>query len=161
MQAAMTGHLVLSTLHTNDAPSTLWRLKEMGIPAYLISCTVVGVLAQRLVRLLCTACRQAYRVPARVLRMLPGAGQAAETVTLYRPAGCSRCSGSGYRGRQGVFELLVMSEEIRQTLRADGNLQDLRRVLEAADFRNLRREGLELVAQGRTTVEEVFRISAD
>jgi type II secretory ATPase GspE/PulE/Tfp pilus assembly ATPase PilB-like protein len=161
MTAAMTGHLVLSSLHTNDAPSAVGRLIDMGIEPYLISTTLAGVLAQRLVRLLCPRCKEEYRPPLRALKnMFPGRADL-EKVAFFRPKGCPHCRGTGYDGRQGIFELLTMSDEVKKSIHDGDHLQGIRAVLRAQGLKSLRESGLELVFQGLTTVEEVARVTVD
>ncbi|PIU19868.1 MAG: hypothetical protein COT18_05255, partial [Elusimicrobia bacterium CG08_land_8_20_14_0_20_59_10] len=161
MTAAMTGHLVLSSLHTNDAPSAVGRLIDMGIEPYLIATTFAGVLAQRLVRLLCPRCKEEYRPPLRALKnMFPGRGNL-EKAVFYRPKGCDHCRGTGYTGRQGIFELLVMNEEIKQRIHDGDNLGGIRRAMQAQGMKSLSESGIELVFGGLTTVEEVSRVAVE
>lgn len=161
MTAAMTGHLVLSTLHTNDAPSALGRMLDMGIEPYLMSSTVVGILAQRLLRLLCPDCREKYQPPLRALKnMFPGR-QGLEKAVFYRAKGCDRCNGSGYLGRRGIFELLAMTEELKRIIHGGAGLESIRKELAVQGFKTLRESGMELVFQGLTTVEEVARVAAE
>ena len=161
MTAAMTGHLVLSTLHTNDAASAVGRLIDMGIEPYLISSTLAGVLAQRLVRLLCPRCKEEYRPPARALKkMFPGR-EGLDTAVFFRPKGCEHCRGTGYAGRRGIFELLVMNDEVKEHIHDGDHLQGIRRVLKGQGFRTLGESGMELVFSGLTTVEEVSRVAVD
>ncbi len=136
-QAALTGHLVLSTLHTNDAPGAITRLLDLGIPAYLVASTVEAVLAQRLVRVLCTECR----------RLDPPAA-----------VGCPVCRGTGYRGRLGLFELLVMTDEVRAALMDERSATSLRELAIKQGMRTLREDGLRQVELGRTTLAEVLRV---
>jgi len=161
MTAAMTGHLVLSSLHTNDAPSAVGRLIDMGIEPYLIATTFAGVLAQRLVRLLCPRCKEEYRPPLRALKnMFPGRGNL-EKAVFYRPKGCDHCRGTGYTGRQGIFELLVMNEEIKQRIHDGDNMGGIRRAMQAQGMKSLSESGIELVFGGLTTVEEVSRVAVE
>ena len=158
IQAALTGHLVFSTLHTNDAPSAITRLVDLGVPPYLISATVIGVLAQRLTRSLCPECRQPD--PA----MTPEALQQAAApwtlngpVQAWRAVGCEACRHTGYRGRTALYELMEMGEPLRATMQPQLDESGLRREALKAGLRPLRRVGVEQVAQGRTTLEEVLR----
>jgi len=161
MTAAMTGHLVLSTLHTNDAPSALGRLLDMGIESYLMAATVIGILAQRLLRVLCPDCKEKYQPPLRALKnMFPGR-QNLESAVFCRAKGCPRCQGTGYLGRHGIFELLVMSDELKQLIHEGQNLEGIRKILAAQGLRSLRESGMELVFKGLTTVEEVARVVVD
>lgn len=161
MKSAMTGHLVFSTLHTNDAPSTLGRLKDMGIDTYLINSTILGILAQRLVRVLCKECKQAYRPPARLLQTLFPKKFDLDKATFFRRIGCERCQGSGYYGRCGIYELMIMNEDIKTALTNNASLFELREKARAAGLKTLRETGLSLVCQGLTTVEEVFRCTME
>lgn len=157
MKAALTGHLVLSTLHTNDAPSSLTRMVDMGIEPYLISSTVVGVLAQRLVRVLCASCKEGYRPPERVLRRMFPNEVDYSNIVFYRAVGCDKCHGTGHWGRQGIFELMTVTEEVRQWLQHGGSMAQANELLNAQGSKNLRHSGMELVRKGLTTVEEVLR----
>lgn len=161
MTAAMTGHLVLSSLHTNDAPSAVGRLIDMGIEPYLIATTFAGVLAQRLVRLLCPRCKEEYRPPLRALKnMFPGRTELDKAV-FYRPKGCDSCRGTGYAGRHGIFELLIMNDEIKQRIHDGDNLGGIRKAMQAQGMKSLSESGIELVFQGLTTVEEVSRVAVE
>ena len=161
MTAAMTGHLVLSSLHTNDAPSAVGRLIDMGIEPYLIATTFAGVLAQRLVRLRCPRCKEEYRPPLRALKnMFPGRAGLDKAV-FYRPRGCDNCRGTGYAGRQGIFELLVMNDEIKQRIHDGDNLGGIRKAMQAQGMKSLSESGIELVFRGLTTVEEVSRVAVE
>ncbi|OGR97164.1 MAG: hypothetical protein A2902_03510 [Elusimicrobia bacterium RIFCSPLOWO2_01_FULL_64_13] len=162
MKASLTGHLVLSTLHTNDALGTLLRLRDMGIESYLITSTVIGVLAQRLVRVICPACREPYRVPQKALKHLfPGAENQSKEAALYRAKGCEKCHFTGYHGRMGIFELLVMTEDLKQLIHSKSSLDGSEDAVCRAVLKTLRESGLDLVRQGVTTVEEVFRTTAE
>jgi general secretion pathway protein E len=160
MKSSLTGHLVLSTLHTNDALSTLFRLKDMGIEPYLISSTVIGILAQRLVRILCEDCKEPYRPPARALKLLfqkTSAVSVSPDMVLYRVKGCQKCQFSGYHGRKGIFELLVMNDELKQIIQSGSN----EAIKGSWVPKTLRDSGLELVKEGLTTVEEVYRTTVE
>jgi len=161
MKSAMTGHLVMSTLHTNDAPSTLERLKDMGVEPYMIASTVIGVLAQRLVRLLCPHCKQGYHPPARSLNNLFSDGKDIGNVTLYRASGCSQCQGFGYRMRKGIFEFLQMSEELKHSINNGADSEEFKKIALSQGLKTLRMGGLDLVLSGLTTIEEVFRVTVD
>ena len=155
--AALTGHLVLSTLHTNDAATALTRLVDLGIESYLVASTVEAVLAQRLVRKLCEACRQpaAMTDEQRTALQLP----AGENITVFKGAGCAACRGTGYRGRTGIYELLVMDEEMRTALHTDPSAGRLARMAVAKGMRLLRADGVRLIREGMTTPEEVLRVA--
>ncbi len=153
-QAALTGHLVFSTLHTNDAPSAITRLVNIGIEPYLVAATIRGVLAQRLVRKICPHCNEPYE-PDPILRAtveeLAGSFE-----QLYRGRGCSRCRSTGFAGRIGVFELLIPDDEILTAIGNGASLQELREILHNSGFVTLRADGMEKARSGLTTAEEVF-----
>jgi general secretion pathway protein E len=155
IQASLTGHLVFSTLHTNDAPSALTRLVDMGIEPYLLSSSVVGVVAQRLVRLICPHCKEVYDAPSAELQELG----LHEDSKLYHGAGCSECFGSGYKGRCGIYELMMVTNPVKRQLLKSADAVELRRVALAHGMTPLRTEGAELVRQGLTTVAEILRVS--
>ncbi|MDP2762229.1 MAG: GspE/PulE family protein [Sideroxyarcus sp.] len=162
IQAALTGHLVLSTLHTNDAPSAITRLLDLGIPPYLLNATLLGVMAQRLVRTLCPHCKQPH--PARdsdneLWDHLVAPWKAARPKQLQRPQGCLECRMTGYSGRIGVYEILLMSPELRKLVHADMNLVSLREQANREGMKPLRISGAQKVAAGLTTLEEVLKTS--
>ena len=144
IQAALTGHLVLSTLHTNDAPSAISRLQELGIAHYLIKATLIGVMAQRLVRVLCTHCKR----PAEV-----------ESVGGYEAVGCVECRDSGYQGRAGLYEIMVLDPALKALVTPDADVQALRRGALAQGMNNLRMAGIDKVKAGLTTMTEVMRVT--
>lgn len=155
-QAALTGHLVLSTLHTNDAPGAVTRLFNLGIEPYLVGATVGGVLAQRLVRKLCSHCRHAYEPTPNERRLLEkAAGGTVETI--YRAKGCPRCKGIGYTGRIGVYELFVPADNVVELISNGASLNEIRDAARATGMRTLRDDGLEKVKAGVTTLEEIYR----
>ncbi len=155
--AALTGHLVLSTLHTNDAATALTRLVDLGIEAYLVASTVEAVLAQRLVRKICEVCKQPTPISPdqRTALNLPKEGSKAWT-----GAGCNNCRGTGYRGRTGIYELLLMDEELRSALQENASAGGLERIGLSKGMRLLRDDGLRLIAEGVTTAEEVLRVAS-
>jgi len=159
IQAALTGHLVFSTLHTNDAVSAITRLMDLGVPPYLISATVIGVLAQRLARTLCPDCRQPDDQPgaAEALQDLMHPWRLAGTPRPYRPVGCQTCRQTGYRGRIGLYELLLLSEPARLAVHPQHDLSELRRQAVRDGLRPLRLAGLLKVAEGLTTRDEILR----
>jgi len=157
IKSAMTGHLVLSSLHTNSAPETIGRLRDIGIESYLIASTVLGIMAQRLVRVLCKSCKSPYELPERALKSIFPERVTTAKVTLYRPKGCAECQGSGYWGRRGIYELLVMNEAIRELIHRDVRSAEIKKAAQAQGMKTLRESGLDLVFQGSTTVDEVFR----
>jgi general secretion pathway protein E len=158
IQAALTGHLVFSTLHTNDSASAITRLADLGVPPYLIAATVVGVLAQRLTRMLCAACKQRDEATTRdTLDELASPWRLSGGVRPYRPVGCLECRHTGYRGRVGLYELLAMSEAARACVHPALDAGGLRRQAVKDGMRALRLAGAMKVAEGLTTVEEVLR----
>jgi type II secretory ATPase GspE/PulE/Tfp pilus assembly ATPase PilB-like protein len=156
VQAAMTGHLVFSTLHTNDSTGAIPRLLDLGVPDYLVTATLEGVLAQRLVRRTCESCATPYAPNPDVLRAV--AGDAAPSVELVHGAGCSACRGTGYRGRVGIFELLTVSDELRSAIAARAPRATLRQVGGHTGLVSLRADGWTKARAGLTTVEEIVRV---
>ncbi|MHB8765439.1 MAG: GspE/PulE family protein [Deferrisomatales bacterium] len=157
-EAALTGHLVLSTLHTNDAPSTITRLMEMGVQPFLLAPTLLGILAQRLVRRICPQCKTPYApAPAEVAEA--GIGAVVGQVTFYRGTGCGYCQGLGYKGRTAIHEVLKVDEEIRQLITEKASTSQLRRAAVAKGFRDMRFDGLRKAAAGATTLDEVIRVT--
>ncbi|MDP3139950.1 MAG: ATPase, T2SS/T4P/T4SS family, partial [Burkholderiaceae bacterium] len=157
VQAALTGHLVFSTLHTNDAPSAITRLMELGIPAYLINATVLGVLAQRLVRTLCKQCKQRDEKSSREdLGEIVKPWKISGGYRPYQPVGCVDCRMTGFLGRMGLYELLTVSETFKHLVTQAPSIDALRRQAVADGMRPLRLAGALRVAEGLTTVEEVL-----
>lgn len=156
IQAAMTGHLVFSTLHTNDAVSAIPRLLDLAVPDYLIAATLDGVLAQRLVRRVCDECRVTYSPAAEQVALV--AGQPVGTRRLQRGAGCSQCRGTGFRGRTGVFELLELSDDFRDAVVRGASRAQLRDLAHAGGLIPLRVDGWRKVQAGITTIEEILRV---
>jgi type IV pilus assembly protein PilB len=159
IEAALTGHLVLSTLHTNDAPSAVTRLIEMGIEPFLVTSALDAVLAQRLARRLCDRCKEAYQ-PTREALVENGypIGEDEEIPTLYRPVGCNHCSKTGYRGRLAVHELMLMSEEIERLAVERRASDEIKKVSIQQGMIDLRHDGMEKVRMGRTSLEEIQRV---
>jgi type IV pilus assembly protein PilB len=155
IQAALTGHLVFSTLHTNDAPSALTRLIDMGIEPFLISSSVIGILAQRLVRTICPKCKEKY-VPSEETLSDIGDKSISE---LYKGKGCASCGMTGFSGRIGIFELLLLDEEMRNMVNGKKSADDLKRKALEKGMRALKDDGLEKVRAGVTTPDEVFRVT--
>jgi general secretion pathway protein E len=160
IQAALTGHLVFTTLHTNDAPGGVTRLADMGVEPYLIAATVRGLLAQRLLRLVCDGCAEPYRPSPAEQAHLAQAGRKGSPL-LRRGKGCEACAGSGYRGRSGIYELLVMNDELRARVIAGAPLDEIRRLARAGGMIPLRDDGWAKVWAGITTVEELLRVTSD
>jgi type II secretory ATPase GspE/PulE/Tfp pilus assembly ATPase PilB-like protein len=159
IQASMTGHLVFSTLHTNDAIAAVPRLFDLGIPDYLVAATLEGVLAQRLVRKLCVDCQTEYEPSPEQLATL--AGVPVQPQKLLRGAGCPSCRRTGFRGRVGVFELLCVDDELRDAIGRRAGRSELRAIAGRGGFTTLRSDGWEKVRGGLTTVEEVLRVAQD
>jgi type IV pilus assembly protein PilB len=156
IESALTGHLVLSTLHTNDAPSALTRLIEMGIEPFLVASALDCVVAQRLARMLCPNCKRRTIVSAEVLR--ENGYKALVDLEAYEPVGCRRCAGSGYRGRLGLYEVMSVSSEIRSLALERRPAEEMREVAVRQGMRRLRDDGLEKVKQGRTSIAEIARV---
>ena len=156
IQAALTGHLVISTLHTNDSAGAVTRLVDMGIEPFLISSALTGVIAQRLCRRICATCRTSFIPPAELLERINWPGRKA--VTLHRGAGCKDCYDSGYRGRVGVYEILLADPRIKQAILKNATLDELRRVRDESGLPSLKAAGFELIKEGVTTIEEVMRV---
>lgn len=159
IQAALTGHLVLSTLHTNDAPSAISRLLELGVPHYLIKATVLGVMAQRLVRTLCPHCKAPQTIEAETWQALTRPWQASNPAAAHRAIGCSECRDTGFHGRAGVYEIMLLSETVKAFIQPDTDLLALKRQAYKEGMRSLRLSGAQKVAAGLTTVEEVLRVT--
>ncbi len=160
IQAALTGHLVFSTLHTNDAPSAITRLTDMGIKPFLVASSLQAVLAQRLIRVICPECREEDPAPdTRVLRMLGFSDAELENGTIYRGSGCAACGGSGYRGRLGIFELMEMNHQLSDLCIKRAPLAEIRREARAGGMRPLVADGRRKILNGTTTPTELARIT--
>ena len=157
-QAALTGHLVLSTLHTNDAPGAITRLYNLGIEPYLVGASVSGVLAQRLVRKLCQACKEPYEPTPNEKRQLDRFTENIET--LYKPKGCARCRNLGFAGRIGIYELLVPDDNMIERISQGATLNEIRELARNLGMKTLRQDGVDKVKSGITTLEEVYRATA-
>lgn len=159
VEAALTGHLVLSTLHTNDAPSATMRLADMGVEPFLIAATVIGVLAQRLSRRVCSNCKEPYQAKASDLRRFGFVAENPdEPITLYRGKGCDTCRGSGYKGRLGIYELMVMNQEIAELVVRRATLGDIKAAAVANGMEDMKSDGLYKILRGDTTPDEVMRV---
>lgn len=157
VQASITGHLVVSTLHTNNAVGTLNRMADMGVERYLIADSVVGVIAQRLVRKLCPHCRkkrEATPEEIKLMRLAPGV-----TEYVYEPGGCDLCNNTGYFGRTGVFEIMEVNDEIRRLIAENGTTEELEEAAKKAGMRTLRQNGIQYVLDGTTSIEEMLKAS--
>jgi type IV pilus assembly protein PilB len=157
VQASLTGHMVFSTLHTNDAPSTVTRLRDMGVPPFLITATIEAILAQRLVRRICTNCCEEIVPAADVLADLELTTDQIVGKKFFRGKGCERCNRSGYKGRKGLFELLIMNDEIRDLVMRNASTEDIREAARRNGMVTLRESGMQSVFDGVTTAEEVIR----
>ena len=160
IQAALTGHLVLSTLHTNDAPSSITRLIELGIPPYLLNSTINGIMAQRLVRTLCPHCKQASEITAAdeaIWNDLVTPWKSKKPAQLYRATGCLECRMTGFSGRLGIYEILPLSAEIKKLISQNAEPDRLREQAAREGMKPLRISGAIKVAAGLTTMEEVMR----
>jgi general secretion pathway protein E len=161
IQAALTGHLVLSTLHTNDAPSAVMRLLELGVPYYLLEATLIGIMAQRLVRTLCASCKAPTGdIVDEVWQGMVGSWNIPKPATIYRPVGCPECRQTGYRGRTGLYELVTVTEPFTRLISEVTDLQALRQQSMADGMKPLRIAGALKIAEGVTTVEEVLKVTS-
>ena len=161
IQAALTGHLVLSTLHTNDAPAAVMRLLELGVPYYLLEATLIGIMAQRLVRTLCPSCKSPDgTLNDDVWQSIGGAWHIPKPATIYRPVGCPECRQTGYRGRTGIYELLTITEAFTELVGHETDLHALRRQSVLDGMKPLRIAGAMKIVEGVTTAEEVLKVTA-
>jgi general secretion pathway protein E len=159
IQAALTGHLVFSTLHTNDAPSAVTRLLDLGVPSYLIHSSILGIMAQRLVRTLCPACKAPTELTDEQWKSVTYPFKANKPTTAMKAVGCLECRNTGYRGRSGIYEMLTFSNKIRKLITADTDLAMLRNVAYQEGMQPLLLNGAEKIAAGITTVEEVLKVA--
>jgi type IV pilus assembly protein PilB len=157
VQAALTGHLVLSTLHTNDAPSSVTRLINIGVEPYLISAALNAVLAQRLVRKICQHCKEEFEPQGEMKEFLTLQGYGAEK--SFKGKGCDRCRKTGYSGRLGIYEMLVMDDGLRDTVTSNPDVNNLRKLCRERGLVSLRQDGFEKVKRGLTTVDEILRVT--
>jgi general secretion pathway protein E len=161
IQAALTGHLVLSTLHTNDAPSAVMRMLELGVPHYLLEATLIGIMAQRLVRTLCPECKAPDgQIADDVWQGIGGAWQLPKPERIYRPVGCPECRQTGYKGRTGIYELLTVTEAFSQQVQEETDISALRRQSIADGMKPLRIAGAYKIAEGMTSAEEVLKVTS-
>jgi type IV pilus assembly protein PilB len=159
IQASLTGHLVFSTLHTNDAPGAITRMVDMGVPAYLVASSVIAVLAQRLVRVVCSKCKQPHTPPDSVLESAGISAERARKGTFMKGRGCAHCQKSGYRGRLGIFEMMMMTAKIREMAFEGTSTQNIRKAAVAQGMTTLYNDGIDKALRGITTLEEVFRVA--
>ena len=160
VQAAITGHLVVSTLHTNDTASSVTRLLDMGVESYLIADSVVGIIAKRLVRCLCPQCKRLHSLLPHELEYLELTPEQAKTAQVYEPVGCQRCNGTGFFDRTGVYEMMEINPDLRHMIARRSSTDDLRDTAMAAGMKTLRQSARRLVLEGVTTIQEMQRISA-
>jgi type IV pilus assembly protein PilB len=161
IKAAMTGHLVLSTLHTNDAPSSINRLMNMGIEPFLVASSVHMVVAQRLVRRICSSCKEPFEVPTQALTNLGFKKDELKSLQLFRGRGCDVCSGTGYKGRVGLYEVMDVDEQVRELILSGGSAYELREKAHETGMISLRMSGLQKIRDGVTTLDEVMRETVD
>ncbi len=159
IQAALTGHMVLSTLHTNDAPTAITRLLELGVPSYLIKATVLGVMAQRLVRTLCPHCKETCSIDAKAWQQLVHPWKLPAPAKICQPVGCLECRNTGYMGRQGIYEILPLTESVQELINEANDIDLLRKQGIKEGMRTLRLSGAQKIAAGETTLEEVMRVA--
>ncbi|HEV8002932.1 MAG TPA: ATPase, T2SS/T4P/T4SS family [Planctomycetaceae bacterium] len=157
IQSALTGHLVFSTLHTNDAPTAITRLRDMGVQPFLITATLEAILAQRLVRRICTECRTEFEPSDELLMELQLPIEQARQYSFYYGKGCARCNNSGYKGRTGIYELLEINDDVRDMITSDASVDDIRNFARTQGMTTLRESGLKLIFDGVTTIDEVVR----
>jgi type IV pilus assembly protein PilB len=157
VQASLTGHLVFTTLHTNDAPSTIARLLDLGLEPFLITATIEGIIAQRLVRRICHRCREPYTPSEVELMELNLTPDDLQGRPVYRGQGCEICKKTKYRGRQGIYEIMTFSDEIRELVMQNASTQILRAEARKRGMRSLRQAGLMAIFDGETTIDEVVR----
>ncbi|MEN6437664.1 MAG: ATPase, T2SS/T4P/T4SS family [Syntrophobacter sp.] len=159
IQAALTGHLVFSSLHTNDAPSAIVRMMDIGVPHYLIRATLLGVVAQRLVRTLCPKCREPGTIDDELWNGLIGSWNVEKSDSIFQPAGCLECRETGYRGRVGIYEMLTITPEIRSLIRPDSDISAIREQARKEGMHSLQVAGALKILAGQTSAEEVFRVA--
>jgi general secretion pathway protein E len=159
IQAALTGHLVLSTLHTNDSPGSISRMLELGAPAYLIRATLRGIMSQRLVRILCPECKVEEAVDMDAWLQLTQPFDVAPPASMARPVGCKHCRDTGYAGRQGIYEVLVNSPAVQAEIRPQMSSGKIREIAMSEGMFTLRLSGAARVQRGETTIEEVMRVA--
>ena len=159
IQASLTGHLVFSTLHTNDAPSSMTRMVDMGVPPYLVATSVIGVLAQRLVRTICHKCKQPHTPTDLDIESSGITAEMAATANFAKGRGCGSCQGTGFKGRLGIFELMLMTSRVRQMVFSRASTRDLRVAAIEEGMITLYRDGIDKWMNGITSLDEVFRVA--
>jgi type IV pilus assembly protein PilB len=159
VKAALTGHLVLSTLHTNDAAGTISRLLNMGIEPFLVSASVILIMAQRLVRKVCTQCREDEKIPIPALIKIGFSEEEAKAIKCYKGKGCPVCNGSGYKGRIALYEVMPVVPEIKEMVLEGASVDEIKKIAIKFGMKSLRMSGLTKVKEGITSIEEVLRIT--
>ena len=159
IQASLTGHLVFSTLHTNDSPSAVTRLIDMGVASYLVASSVIAIMAQRLVRVVCQKCKEPYTPSDTILQAAGVTPEMKAKAKFSRGRGCSNCGNQGYRGRLGIYELMIMSSKIRELTFKEASADQIRRAAQSEGMRTLYWDGIEKALKGVTTLDEVFRVA--
>jgi type II secretory ATPase GspE/PulE/Tfp pilus assembly ATPase PilB-like protein len=157
MQASLTGHLVFSTIHTNNTVATITRLRDLGVPSYLIASTIIGIIAQRLVRVICPFCKEEYTPNEDSLTGLALTSRQAREHTFHRGRGCGKCGDTGYKGRAGIYEMLVLSQKIKEAIATEASENQLRQLAVAEGMTTLPNAGVKVLMSGVTTVDEVLR----
>lgn len=157
VRAAITGHLVLSTIHTNDAPSSIVRLKDMGLAPYLVSSALVGIIAQRLIRKLCVECKEEYEASDYEKEIL--GVEKDKSLTLYRKVGCNKCNNTGYKGRVGIYEIMQINKEIRELINRDASVEDITNAALRNGMKTLSKSAINVILKGNSTIEELLRVT--
>ncbi|MEE8317361.1 MAG: type II secretion system ATPase GspE, partial [Candidatus Omnitrophota bacterium] len=157
IQSALTGHLVFSTLHTNDAPGAVTRLADMGVEPYLVSSTLRAVIAQRLIRMICPKCKKPHNPQEQELSDIGISDEDAKAIKFYKGEGCSECNSSGYKGRTGIYELFIIDDTLKELVARRASSSEIRKAAQASGMKTLREDGVSKIYEGITTVEEVLR----
>ena len=157
VRAAITGHLVLSTIHTNDAPSSIVRLKDMGLAPYLVSSALVGIIAQRLIRKLCVECKEEYEASDYEKEIL--GVEKDKSLNLYRKVGCNKCNNTGYKGRVGIYEIMQINKEIRELINRDASVEDITNAALRNGMKTLSKSAINVILKGNSTIEELLRVT--
>jgi type IV pilus assembly protein PilB len=159
VKAALTGHLVLSTLHTNDAPSTISRLLNMGIEPFLVAASLILIATQRLVRVLCPSCKEEEKISVPGLMEIGFTAEEAESIKCYRGKGCSECNNSGYRGRLALYEVMPLHDELKEMILEGASADELKKTAIRLGMQTLRMSGLVKIKNGITSVDEILRVT--
>jgi len=161
IHSALTGHLLFSTLHTNDSAGAISRLMEMGVESFLLSSTLLGVMAQRLVRVICSECRQVVEPEQRLIDLMRISSDEMSQIIFYEGKGCDLCHNTGFKGRTAIFEYLPMNEAVRREIINKSSTESIKKVAMASGVRTLREDGWQKVKQGITTISEVLRVTLE